>query len=257
MSDHEELAANTGASMELVVQIEQQLHEEIERNQARLEQSDREMFALRDEQDALDKKADKTGKPEDIEAAEKGHVKLLKAINAGTAISMKLRELRDPAELERRINNKTHTDERIKKMTETAKKTSKPTAKDQGFPAVYLADNGNFKPGYDASAKSDLIAAVLGLDQSKCRHKFTAAEAQKLIEARGWQGFVATKRRIIEEKAAKAKKASEEKAAAAKAKADEKAKAKTEAKPDADANEVTPDPKPAAKPRGRGRKVGA
>jgi integrase len=41
--------------------------------------------------------------------------------------------------------------------------TKKQTAKEQGVPSVYLGPTGNFKPGYDASLKRDLVAAVLGL----------------------------------------------------------------------------------------------
>ena len=75
-----------------------------------------------------------------------------------------------------------------------APKTSKQTAREQGFPAVYLGLAGNFKPGYDATAKRDLVAAVLGLPNPQALHRFTAKKAQQLIDARGWQKFVAAKK---------------------------------------------------------------
>ena len=76
-----------------------------------------------------------------------------------------------------------------------APKTSKQTAREQGFPAVYLGSGGTFKPGYDATAKRDLVAAVLGLPNPHALHRFTKAKGQQLIDARGWQKFVDAKRR--------------------------------------------------------------
>jgi hypothetical protein len=62
-------------------------------------------------------------------------------------------------------------------------KPKKVTAADQGVPAVYLGENGNFRPGYDAKMKSDLITAVLG---SGVLHVFTEKEALSILESRGW-----------------------------------------------------------------------
>jgi hypothetical protein len=77
-------------------------------------------------------------------------------------------------------------------MTRT---TSKQTVKDQGVPAVYLGPTGNFKPGYDASLKRDLVHAVLGLPNPNALHRFTAKKAQQLLDARGWQQFADAKRK--------------------------------------------------------------
>jgi hypothetical protein len=64
----------------------------------------------------------------------------------------------------------------------------------------------------DARAKSDLVAAVVGYENKGALHTFTATEAQKLIDARGWGRFVSAKRKAILEKA-KANAAKEETAA--------------------------------------------
>lgn len=123
------------------------------------------------------------------------------------------------------------------------KKPAKVTAADQGFPKEYLAPNGNFKPGLDARAKSDLVAAVLGIDQSKALVKFSAEDAQKLIDVRGWQGFVTKKKASLEGEAARA----EKRKAAAATKAKEKAAAKSNVVDieSAASGGAKPDPKPA------------
>jgi hypothetical protein len=242
--------------IEIVVETE--LREEIAAKRRSLAQLDDSTFALQKKADAAQRKADKTGKDEDKVVADRLHHALVNMINQGTALSEQIRTLSSIGEIERRVSKRLATRERIGKMTDaqTQKKTKTPTAKEQGFPDVYLAPNGNFKIGLDASAKSDLVAAVLGLDTSKCRHVFTKAQAQKLIDARGWQKFVDRKAAIIAEKAEKAERRAQEKKDAEKAKAEAKAAAKTEAKaaPAAttDSNEVTPDPKPTPKPKRRG-----
>ena len=76
-----------------------------------------------------------------------------------------------------------------------ARTTKKPTAKDQGVPAAYLGPAGNFKPGYDARLKSDLVHAILGLPNANALHRFTSKKAQQLVTARGWQRFVDQKRK--------------------------------------------------------------
>lgn len=75
-----------------------------------------------------------------------------------------------------------------------ATKRNHKTAREQGFPEPYLGPAGNFRPGYDATAKRDLIAAVLGLPNPNRLHRFTKAKPQRLIAARGWQGFLVRKR---------------------------------------------------------------
>ena len=125
-----------------------------------------------------------------------------------------------------------------RRATMPSTKTKKPTAKDQGVPDAYLADNGNFKPGLDARYKSDLITSILGEKNPKSLHTFEAADAQKRLEQRGWQGFLA-KAKIARE-AAVAKKASRAK----------KARANAAAKKTASTDgQVTPDPKPTPKPK--------
>lgn len=65
-------------------------------------------------------------------------------------------------------------------------KFAKPNAALQGFPACYLGETGNFKPGYDARAKADLKAALTGKPTSPVLFVFTKAQARKLLAKRGW-----------------------------------------------------------------------
>lgn len=161
---------------------------------------------------------------------------------------------------ERHFNS--HKENRNMAKTENAKPAAapkKPTAKDQGVPAVYLGANGNFKPGLDARLKSDLVAAILGIENKGALATFTKETAEKLIKARGWQGFVDTKQRVLEAKTAKADKAAADKAErvriAAEAKAAKAGKAddaETQTIAEAaaaDGDQVVPDPKPTAKPK--------
>lgn len=100
----------------------------------------------------------------------------------------------------------------------TAPKTNAPakvTAKDQGWPAAYLAPNGNFKPGLDAAAKSDAICTVLGVPNAKARATFTVEQATKLIKARGWESQLERKREILAAKVAKAAEAKTARASSA------------------------------------------
>lgn len=73
--------------------------------------------------------------------------------------------------------------------------TSKQTAKYQGVPPVYLGPTGNFKPGYDATLKRDLVHAVLGQPNPNALHRFTTKKAQQLLDVRGWQKFADAKRK--------------------------------------------------------------
>lgn len=169
----------------------------------------------------------------------------------------KLEDLNDPRQIEKRAEQRARlTNLKERRMAE--KKTSKSTAKDQGFPSVYLADNGNFKVGMDAAAKGDMVSALVGQKKKDARYDFTTPEglklAQKLIDARGWQGFVTKRQAKIEADKAKAEKAKADKAAAKKTPAKATAtKAKTGTETTGD---VTPDPKPAPRKR-TGRKVGS
>jgi len=256
-----------------MVKIEQELHDEIETVERKLADIDRRTGPLQDDVYEAENQAEKSGKQEDQARATRMHDRLIDLIQAGTNTSLRLQILRQPEELERRIMQASSTWERIGKMTETQteKKPPKPTAKDQGFPDYYLSDNGNFYPGGDARAKSDLIACVLGIDSKDSIYKGTAAEAQKLIDVRGWGDFLERKRGIVEDKAEKAatraaekQAAAEERAAQKKADAEAKAAAKADrdaAKADRDAQKGTdkeasgqakPDPKPTST-RGRSR----
>jgi hypothetical protein len=135
------------------------------------------------------------------------------------------------------------------RMANDKAKPKKETAKDQGVPDVYLADNGNFRPGLDAKYKSDLIKCALGLDTSDCAHVFEAKDAEARLDKRGWRSFLDRKVEILKEKKAAADAKAAEKEAAAREKAAAKANAKTsETRTSAAASgkDVKPDPKPAA-----------
>ena len=186
--------------------------------------------------------------PEKVKAAADAvSEKILRALNQQKALRQQLDRLSSPAELLRRMQDANATTERIGKLMATkTTKPAKPTAKSQGFPSVYLGkDSDNFYPGGDAAAKSDLIACAMGGKGKK--HTFTPEEAKKLIKARGWESFLNRKIEI------EAKKAADK---SAKAVVKSSAKSGSTAKASAGEGEVTPDPKPARKPRTGGRKVG-
>jgi len=84
----------------------------------------------------------------------------------------------------------------------------KVTAKEQGFPDVYLGPTGNFVPGADATAKHDLVVAVLGIKEP-VKHKFQKATAQKLLKVRGWEQFVEKRRKSEAQRIEREKKAKE------------------------------------------------
>lgn len=135
-------------------------------------------------------------------------------------------------------------------------KAKKVTAQEQGFPGVYLAPNGNFKPGYDAAAKGDLVCAFLGIEKKDARHSFTKAEAKTLLEARGWMGYVATKQAAIANAADRKAKAQTARAANAKKTATAKSSGATSGRAQA-----KPDPKKASTRRktktSSSRKIGS
>lgn len=79
-------------------------------------------------------------------------------------------------------------------------KKTKQTANEQGFPTAYLGPTGNFRPGMDARAKSDLINAVLGIPSDEALHRFKRPNAQKLLKARGWEHFLDRKRKSLAKK---------------------------------------------------------
>lgn len=158
-----------------------------------------------------------------------------------------------------------HVSEQIRSRKEQSDmaKAKTVTPKEQGFPAVYLNEDGSkFIPGGDAQAKSDLVKTVLhgehgytDIDLSARRAEISLDQAKKLLAARGWNEWVLKALRSRESKAAKDKATSEAKAAKVK---DEVA-AKRNAKAAAESNDdVKPDPKPEPKARARrSRKVGS
>jgi hypothetical protein len=171
---------------------------------------------------------------------------LLRSIHAGTTLSEKLAVLRQPSELERRINEKLANQQSLRRLlmseaTETTTAPKKPTPADQGVPAVYLSDDGKkFRTGMDARLKSDLIASITGEitaeNPGQSLSIFDEATARGILEARGWTGFLERKVALLAEKADKKAKAAEarevrEREAAEKkaAAAAEKEKAKAEA----------------------------
>lgn len=66
------------------------------------------------------------------------------------------------------------------------------TARDQGVPDVYLAESGNFKPGYDAKYKSDLVNSVLGEPTKLVQ--FEADDALERLQQRDWVKYLAAAR---------------------------------------------------------------
>jgi len=208
---------STSKSEPIEIKVEAKLQEEIADLEAKRRACDDEAFDLQPQVHAALKE-----NPDDP-AALRAHDRLIALLSRGTALNFKLTELRSPAEFERRVAAQTYKTERITKMATTAKK-GKTNAKDQGFPEVYLGENGNFRPGMDARAKSDLVDAVLGLEPSAAAlHAFTEEEAKGLIASRGWQSFVAAKKKIVEAKAAKAAARAAEKEAREKERAEAKA----------------------------------
>lgn len=262
--DKEDMTPQEAVEADVREREQERLEREIEGLVEDLAIIDASTPALQDRANAAQGKADKLKAK--VAAADKrevelSHRSLVRHLDRGTALSERLQLLRSEGELDRRVAAKLATTERIGKLTDAVKdkKPTKATAKSQGFPEVYLAENGNFKPGYDARAKSDLINAVLGIDDGKALHKFSVALAQKLIDARDWGSFLERKQAIVEEKAAAKAKKAEEKAEAEKVKAAEKAAKGTAstAAPAADkGTKGGPDPKPQSAKRS-GRKVGS
>jgi hypothetical protein len=164
-------------------------------------------------------------------------------------------KLRSPEEFDRRMEQSINAQGGIKRMTETAAKPKKQTAKDRGVPDVYLnAETGNFKVGADARYKSDLVSSALGLDDSSRLMDFDAKDAEARLTERGWMSFLDRKREIIAEKERKSAERAKEREEAARVKAEEKAAAKAkadqekasaaESKAAKAEGQAVPDPKP-------------
>lgn len=173
--------------------------------------------------------------------------------------------LASPSEYDRRVA-KRESGRQVGERIKMASKKQKETAKDQGVPEVYLSESGNFKPGYDARLKSDLIKAVLDEKPTDVLHTFTSAEAQALLEKRNWLNFLAKSRSAREAREARAAKKAAKKAEAKAAKPKRQPKPKAavaEAEPvDAAGDQepqAKPDPKPVKQPKPgrRGTRVAA
>lgn len=137
-------------------------------------------------------------------------------------------KLDQPGEVERRLEqaeklqklrDKKKEEKELAKLDSPKPQVTRPkkviaSAKEQGFPICYLRDNGAFRAGFDSVAKHDLIAAMLKLKEPVL-HKFTPAQATKLLEARDWTSFVTKKQKALDLE----KKRAERKAANAKKKA--------------------------------------
>ena len=156
----------------------------------------------------VEKSAKKTGKLDDANPTildearatdvrvEKAH-KLIQKCEANLlAANRQLKKVNDPVEIERRMMT-------TARLTTLKRQINRKTARDQGFPEVYLGETGNFKPGLDATAKSDLTHAYLGLVRPNALATFTPEEAMKLLQARGWMGYVEQKQKSLEAKEAK------------------------------------------------------
>lgn len=139
--------------------------------------------------------------------ADRFHKQLTGVFDAITRTKAQIAQLDSPRAIAER-EAKLETRQRLGNLKERtmADKTKKATAKDQGFPSVYLNDKGAFRPGMDARAKSDLICKVLGITSkdSILPANVSAAKAEELIQARGWVGFLTRKREILAEREAAA-----------------------------------------------------
>lgn len=189
--------------------IIEQLNEEIAKTLKTQTEYDRLTAVAQKEYDKAAKAAGRKPKDEELAAAaERIHNKLMRAINGGTACSSRLVDLRHPSELERRLHKVAKRDESLSKLRERkaaqqeqggvgarpAKKVSG-LPRDQGFPPIYLAENGKFQPGQDSRAKSDLCNSVLGIKTPEMKHQFKKQEALRLLELRDWMGYLDRKRK--------------------------------------------------------------
>ncbi len=166
------------------------------------------------------------------------------------AYKAQIARLNHPAAIEREAHTKTRLEHFM------ASKTPKQTAASRGVPAVYLSENGSFKPGLDARFKSDIIGTVLvheNLEKAAPKgalSTFTVEQAHDFLAQFDWVKFLDKSRGArINKQEAQARKAEKAKNAAAAKKAAPKPAAKVDVPKPADTVEVKPDPKPARKPR--------
>jgi colicin import membrane protein len=221
--------------------VRQRLAEEIEVQQAAIPKTEALLPAAQTEYDQVwdEWSADARKHPDDetprellarVDAASRRLFGLYDSIHHH---KQRIVRLSSPMELQERMQKT----ERINALRERST-MAKETAKDQGVPAVYLNEAGNFRIGMDARLKSDLVNAALKIESAEALHSFTPAQAEKLLKARGWMKFLDRKKEIIaakEQKAAEAAKVKEERARERAAEKEKKAAEKAEAKAKADA----------------------
>lgn len=242
-----EVEITSNQTQPIEIELQEQIDQEIDKLRADLQRVDDRTFDLQGKHDQAQAAADASGDPEDQRKADQINRALVGSINRGTATSEKLQTLRHPSELERRAQDKLANQASIRRlrMAEEATTVKKPTPKDQGFPDAYLSENGKFRIGMDARAKSDLVASVVGditaEELGNALHFFPEKEALELLEVRGWTPFLDRKREILADKAQKQEARAKERDEAARVRAAEKeakAKEKAEAKAKADAEKA-------------------
>lgn len=237
-ANDERQEVNTGPSTPIEIVIETKIAKEIVELRTRLDEIDTKAFDLQVLCEEAERKAEQSGKPEDLAEYQSLHRQLISYINAGITFSEKIQTLRQPSELGRRVNEALANQESLRRllMTETQTETAKPkkpTPLEQGVPEIYLNEDGSkFRTGMDARLKSDLIESIVGgITKDKPGNSlvvFDEKSAMAILEARDWTDFLVRKQALLGEKAEKKAKAETARAEAAEAKAKEKA-AKAEA----------------------------
>lgn len=181
------------------------MNEEIEQLERSIRETEESLPGLQAEDDASwDALGDADTEPDPvaIRRHDIANQKVRGAVDLITAYRNKLQVLRSPAELERRVSVNAH-------MRNVRERNIMPkqTAKDQGVPEVYLAENGNFRIGMDARYKSDLVLSATGeISAEKPANslmQFEEADAKERLAARGWTSFLDRKLEIKAQEAAK------------------------------------------------------
>jgi hypothetical protein len=233
------------------------LDAEIAELQSKVERIDADLIQVQADYDKAWAKESKSGfenvSPAVTAESDRCSRQIMALLEQRKSAAQKLDQLRNPAELERRMQDvdaSARQIERIKTMAD--KKAPKQTARDLGTPEVYLSESGNFRPGMDARYKSDLVNSALGIKDKKALMTFEVKDALERLQVRNWVGFLTRKREIIEAKAAKAEKAKASKAKAGISKVRAAAKKREAKKVD---GEVKPDPKPAPAAKRRGGRL--
>jgi hypothetical protein len=217
--------ATDSVPVEIVVQEE--IDNEIRDLRKRQEEVDSAAWQLQEQVDAAEAAMDANPKDPALKSKyENLHRALIRNINTGIGISQKLQELQHPSTFEVRVRKRESNKASLNRL-KGATGMAKETAKDQGVPAVYLNDAGNFRIGMDARLKSDLVNSALGLitkeEPGDSLMVFSEKEAVSLLEKRSWTQFLDRKRELVEAKAAKSAAAAEKREATARERAEAKA----------------------------------